>query len=266
MGKKGKLIVVASAGGAALVLVLLAAPIYELALEAWLRGKLDSKDSPEWGEAARRLGDLGSIRAIPVLLEASGRPLPSNRSELDFAPAHAALSTIVSKRGLEAMRPLAIALDGSSSQARLTAARLLAKAGPETAQVLPEILSALRKHSGPEPAIQEPLLEAIARAGAPAVPALVELVKGPKESLAYQAACCLGDMGTVALTAIADLLDDPSTSVRWLAVHALIGLGPAGRSAAPRVTELLADPDIALREHARSALAGMKADLKARRR
>lgn len=246
MAKKGRLIALASAGGAALVLALLAVPIYERALEAWLLGKLDSGDTitKEKFDAAWRLGELGSLRAIEPLLLL----VVIVRRPYDLDPIHDALDKIVARRGLDAVRRIAAGLDETSPEVRSAAARSLARAGPAVAPIVPEFIATVRRQSGPEPA------------------ALGELLRDQQQSAAYPAACRLGQMGVSGLPHIVDALDDPKSSVRWLALHALLGLGPEGWAAAPRATELLLDPDIAVREHARSALAGMKVDLKARGR
>ena len=195
MARKGRLIALAAAGGAALVLILLAVPIYELAVETWLLWRLDSANSVERLEAARRLGERGSLRALDPLLS---------------------LAAVQSR---DAGRTIGDAIDA-----------IVARRGPDAAW-----------HLG-------------------------ELIRAQEEPAAYLAACRLGSMGPAAMPAIAAALDDRSTSVRWLGLHALLGLGPQGEAAARRTTELLDDPDIAIREHARSALAGMKADLKTNRR
>jgi hypothetical protein len=189
MARKGRLIALASAGGAAVVLVLLAGPAYDLAMEEWLLRRLDSAAGAERLEAARGLGERGSLRALgPLFLAAAAQSDDARRSIED------AIDAIVTRRG------------------------------PAAARRLGELL----------------------RDGV----------------VGYPAACRLGCMGEAAMPAIAAALDDPGASVRWLALHALLGLGPDGKAAAPRVADLLLDPDIAVREHARTALAGMDRDLK----
>ena len=236
MAKKAKLIVVASAAGAAVVLVLLAVPIYERVLEVWLVGKLDSKDVDERLYAVRKLGELGSIQAIPGLLALT---------DTQSAPTHftreiyGALRQIVARKGLVAVRRVAASLEGSSPKVRWMAQRALASAGPAALPIVPEFIAKLRREMTPEAA------------------AFADLLRQENGSDAYRAACRLRGRDAEFLPSILDALHDPSSSVRWLALHALIGLGHEGWAAAPRVTELLADTDIAVREHARSALAGM---------
>jgi HEAT repeat protein len=234
MAKKAKLIVVASASGAAVVLVLLAVPIYERVLEAWLVRKLDSKDIDERLDAVRRLGELGSIQAIPGLLALTDTQSAPNHSTREI---YEALRQIVARKGLVAVRKVAAGLEGSSPKVRWMAHRALASAGPAVLPIVPEFIAKLRREMTPEAA------------------GFADLLRHESKPEAYRAAC--GRTSVELLPSILDALHDPSSDVRWLALHALLALGPEGWAAAPRVTELLADPDIAVREHARSVLAGM---------
>ena len=100
----------------------------------------------------------------------------------------------------------------------------------------------------PDPAVRARVLSAIADAGAPAVPGLIEALKS--EKAAYWAIIVLREIGPAAkdaVPALVEKLKDSRPEIRREAALTLGAMGEAGASVAPQVAELLKD------EHARMA-------------
>jgi HEAT repeat protein len=68
--------------------------------------------------------------------------------------------------------------------------------------------------------------QSLVEIGSAAVPALVELLKSPKEFVRWEAAKALGQIGDkAAIPAMVNSLEDTDADVRWLAAVALIRMG-----------------------------------------
>jgi hypothetical protein len=90
--------------------------------------------------------------------------------------------------------------------------------------------------------VRETTIDALARIGKPAVPALVEALHDPNPDLRDQAALALARIGPDAEAAVPDLiaaLNDDNEVVRKDAVRALGQIGPQAARAVPELIEVL---------------------------
>jgi HEAT repeat protein len=98
---------------------------------------------------------------------------------------------------------------------------------------------------------------ALIRAGAPAVPALIELLgtDDPRlRSLALSTLWGMGARGEAAVPTLAETLSDPDPEMRNGAAMALANMGSAAAPAVPALTKALGDGDRRVRQTAVKAL------------
>jgi len=94
--------------------------------------------------------------------------------------------------------------------------------------------------------VRETAVDAIARIGAPAVPALIQSLSDPDPGVRTQAARALARMGDTAKPALPELIQalrDPDEGVRIAATKALGQMGPTAAPALPALIDLLKTPD-----------------------
>jgi HEAT repeat protein len=130
--------------------------------------------------------------------------------------------------------------------------------GP-TAEQIKQLRASQPQEQGPSPVAQalaaipirqwgvkETAVDAIARIGEPAVPALIQSLSDPDPGVRAQAARALARMSEKAQTALPALtaaLDDPDEDVRIAATRALGQMGPVAAPALPALIKLLHEPD-----------------------
>jgi HEAT repeat protein len=194
------------------------------------------------GEAARReaaadiLGRIGppARTAVPALFAA----LKDNSSSVALMAAMA-LAEIHPTRSRPAVPLLADALDVPG------AAAALAKIGPEARAAVPALIAALkpRKGNGSGELIRLHARLALARIGAPAVPALIEALQDKKEGVAPLAGEALAWVLPPAKQAVPALRAALRNDRTHAAVYArsLGQLGPLARPALPDLMDLLTD-------------------------
>jgi HEAT repeat protein len=93
--------------------------------------------------------------------------------------------------------------------------------------------------------VRETAADALARIGDPAVPALIDTLHDPDQSIRAHAAQALARMGPKAAPAVPELilaLDDPDREVRQGAARALGQIGPDAEEAVPALIKALKDP------------------------
>ncbi|MGH7140348.1 MAG: HEAT repeat domain-containing protein [Pirellulales bacterium] len=93
--------------------------------------------------------------------------------------------------------------------------------------------------------VRETAADALARIGDPAVPALIDTLRDPDQSIRAHAALALARMGPKASPAVPELilaLDDPDREVRQAAARALGQIGPDAEEAVPALIKALKDP------------------------
>ncbi len=157
------------------------------------------------------------------------------------------------------------ALEEGTEAQRLRAAYALASRG---ADAVPHLVAALRRQAA---ALRERNLAAdhtnpsqldavfgLSAVGAPAVPAVAELLADEAWWVRAAAADVLGDMGETAGETVPQLtgaLADESVWVRRNAIEALGYLGPAAATAVPALSRCLSDADSRVRHNAALTLA-----------
>ena len=188
--------------------------------------------------------------------------------------------------GGHAVPALAGALENEDSFVRTIAALLLVGAGPDAADVVPELARALEndhhtavlhnvaaalgnigeaaRASVPQMIVMfkdddslvyEPARLGLANFGVIAVPALIDLLRDPDNRAA--AAAVLGDIGPeaeAAVPALARALEDSDDDVRRTSADALGDIGPAAEAAVPALARALDDTDASVRSNAATAL------------
>jgi HEAT repeat protein len=98
---------------------------------------------------------------------------------------------------------------------------------------------------------------ALIRMGEPAVPELVEMLKGedPRQrNLAAATLWGMGPRGKAAVPALADTLSDRDPALRTSVAMALESMGPEAREAVPALVKVLGDRDTRTRQTAAKAL------------
>jgi len=95
------------------------------------------------------------------------------------------------------------------------------------------------------------------KGGAANIPALIEDLKGADKEKSGQANLALIRVGAPAVPAIVELLATTDPRLRSLALTTLWGMGAKAEAAVPALVETLADPDPEMRVAAAMALANM---------
>jgi HEAT repeat protein len=95
------------------------------------------------------------------------------------------------------------------------------------------------------------------RIGEPAVPALIDMLRGSDPRLRGLAASTLwgmGGKGRAAAPALAETLSDPDPGLRTSSAMALENMGPQAKEAIPALVKALSDPDNRVRQASVKAL------------
>ena len=138
-----------------------------IALPPWIQeeralARLRSPNSKEQDQAIEALAEMGSVRAIPAILEIMGRrPLASNPWEnFNFMDP---LKLIIEKRGYEAVLPLVNALKSPDRNIRSSACELLGDLGNEARIAISPLTEMLED---PDPSIHLQATKALFEVGA----------------------------------------------------------------------------------------------------
>ena len=218
-------------------------------IEAWYFSKLRSPDPKERGEAIEKLKRIGSVRALPILLER----LTSRENMIDpeNPRGHPVFESYIALKAIEeiaaARRSLAApalreGLRVKSASLNDALAGMLADIGPGA---IPSLSAGLRD---PDPAFRARVTIVIGRIAAksPAdVPVLLEALADPEKPVRWQAAKALEALGPrarFAVPALARALGDPDMEIRYLTAKVLGQVGPPARPAAPALERALGDP------------------------
>jgi HEAT repeat protein len=268
-------------GGAALVACAAAVPY----LGYWIEEErcLRALDGPDWSEAAETLGRLECARAVPGLFAL----LPSDtRVDLRDHPAGRALLRIgkpaflfaLSKlplddylrawRLLECLPPsqvplLIAAADDPRVELRAAIGRLLTYYYDDPAVVAAH----LRLLADRNEDVRLGAINGVSFAKEPPdefAPALLALLRDPKESDGLRRAACLGVSclrPAIAVPALREELRNTEPLVRRIAARALGELKEKSREAVPRLEELLRDPDAGVRKAVLVAFEGIGATM-----
>ncbi len=157
----------------------------------------------------------------------------------------------------EAVPELTRALADTDPRVRGEAAAALGAIGPKAAAAVPELA---RMAVGEEEDLLADLVaKALGEIGAPAVPALISMVRTGKPKVRVRAMTAIGAIGPKADAALPELslaIDDRDEEIRTAAAEALgaVGSGPKERAAILPLLEALKDEDRIVREQAAKAL------------
>ena len=201
------------------VLVLLVAgyAFKDKALEQWYLWKLASKGESEKQIAVEELGKMGSVRAIPMLIELFR--LRPDAPKLRYAAVDALCGI-----GQPAVPALNKALDDENEEVRMFAAFTLGQVG-----------------------------QRVSAEGA--IPLLIETLKDKDLEVRMNAAWALGVIrAREAVPALTEMLRDQHIGDRRSAAQALGYIGIGAKDAVPALTVTLEDEDTFMREYAAEAL------------
>lgn len=182
--------------------------------------------------AARTLGRIGAA-AVPAL---SGMLAEQDREIREHAAEALARVGPAAKGAIPALVTL-LQDTKSDDGVRGAAARALAAVGPDAADAVPALVATAQSA---RQAVVEPVFDALAEIGKPAVPALVDVLRGGHSYLRQQAAQALGQIGPEALPAVPILTEALKDQDRALSLRAAEALGRIGAPAAAAAPALAA--------------------------
>jgi len=216
-------------------------------------------------------GCAGGGRSVPALIKALKNPDPAARAEAarrlaemgpSAAPAVPALLTTLRDRQLPVFSAASDALAGVGAPAqpglillagdpapwlRCRAVETLGRLPPSEAAI-PIFMRALGDH---DTCVHDKAVDALGRAGGPAVPSLVASLKSPNPALRRAASDALGRMPAETLERGAfPIIQQFRGKDECLRGEAELLLSEMGRPAAPSLLPFLADPDADLRRRA----------------
>ncbi len=208
-------------------------------LDAWYIHQLDSQDEETWRQAAAKLIERSSHRAVPSLI------LRFQNLE-GFEPT---VSRIIEDQGFGAevaIQAFAEVLDHPNPEVRAVAIRALGKIGYFSKRASVPLGKALRC---PEKGIRLLILRILGDMGpnaAGVVDILLEALEDPTYGDRGDVAYTLGKIGpgaAKAVPALIDLLKHPDISLRSSAALALGDIGPPAKTAVPALVDLLENPE-----------------------
>jgi HEAT repeat protein len=214
--------------------------------------------------AAQALGQFGSaaVEAVPALIDA----LTDAVAGVRLAAAHALCAI-----GLDAVPRLIAALrevkaprwvkGGATAETRRAAAQVLREIGPQAAEAVPALISAL---GDTDAGVREAATDALSAIGPPSVPALLAALRNVKArrwtkwrlnaEIRQAVVRALGQIGPPAVPALITALGDPNQDVRRGTAEALGQIGSPAVDAMPALTTALGDADVGVSRAAGEAL------------
>jgi HEAT repeat protein len=223
-------------------------------------------------KAIEALGAMGpeAVAAVPYILQAVAHAyeLDDFVDDRDIPGIPSAARSALARIGPDALKYLIDGLSQGDDLVRLIAAESLGDIGPPARDAIPALMEALKRdgsmNADPKSALEVPgaAVRALARIGASAVPALVQLLRSDgKLSHRLSAASALREMGPVGREAVPALVaelqrasDRGGQNYRQAVIEALGAMGPSAREAVPLLNSCLQDQDAQTREIARRAL------------
>ncbi len=190
--------------------------------------------------------------AIPSLIKALKTP--------DIFVRRSVINILV-KIGPDAIPALNRALE--DPDIRVYAADALGDMGPQASESIPVLISKLEGEH--DYYFRSRVTAALGKIGSAAVPSIVKLLKSNDESLHWDAAQALGNMGPEAIDAVPDLIRTFKTEKRQtrdntgflVAERAVIALGKIGSGAVPHLVKCFRSKVGTVRRHAVEALRSM---------
>jgi HEAT repeat protein len=225
---------------------------------------LSPADGHEMADAIRALGELGAAAkdAIPYILDVVSLvpwgDLLDEGDTRDTAVINA--EDTLTKIGPAGLPHLIEALATRKALCRHVVVQALGRMGPAAKGAVPAlIVEAKRLEDEPNVKldVSAEAAGALTKIGSPAVPALIELLQQGDISQRQGAAWALGEMGGQAKDAVPLLIKGVNSSdkhYQQAMINALGKIGPPARAAIPALTSALDDPDVQTRAMAKSAL------------
>jgi HEAT repeat protein len=239
-----------------------------------------------WGDSDRRL--FGHLRGEPFFQGRAASAWHRDLRSSDEAESSAAIDQLVAGKR-DAVPVCAWVLrTATEPEGRFRSADALGKIGKDAASAGPELIAALadtdplvrgvaaRSVAAVTPDAAEavpalmklfPDVDAIravsryGKAGAPAVPRLIELLKHDDSVVRWQSARALGKIGEPAVPAVPELMrltrEDKQPQVREHAAEAMGDIGPAAAAGIPALVAALHDENSRVRRDAVRALGEM---------
>ena len=192
-------------------------------LEEWHLSSLESGDKEKRERAAKALGDIGSVRAIPLLTQAS-----CESSGDDFEATVSVMAQVfadVSVLSLTSPFKISVASLGGLSIRRLRAFRVNQSVSLD--RQFEDLAKQVADRLTDNPHF-EALTKIVEREKRAAVPHLAERLKGDKWLVRWHAARLLGVLGPDAEDSVQMLktkLEDSNSFVRYAAAEALKSIG-----------------------------------------
>jgi HEAT repeat protein len=211
----------------------------------------------------RRLTTLGILAGL-LLFAATARAAETRLSELlkalNSADPSARLVAIddlgrMGPRAAEAVPALTDLLKNDSAAVRAHAAQALGEIGPPAKSAVPALV---RLITDPDPAVRRKVVGAVRnlRPGPEVVvPLAVKVLKDADPSVRNRALDALAEAGPPAVPTLIELLKDKQTAY-WASL-VVAEIGPEARAAVPALTALLDTPDLGERREAMLALAAI---------
>lgn len=216
-----------------------------IALPPWIReervlARLKTKDRQEQIKTIEVLAGMGSVRAIPQILEIMWQRKPEGTDHVNFREA---LKSIIEKRGREAVSPLVRQLKSPDRFVRQTACEALGDIGPEAALAIPALEGSL---ADPDPAVRVKAAKALFEVGAAEESyrtTLEKLRNDPDRKTKIEAANMLTELSLTeppreAIPALIQALDGGSAASNDNTLRKLARFGPEARAAIPTVMEM----------------------------
>ena len=228
-----------------------------IALPPWIReertlARMKSPAPKEQDQAIEAIAEMGSVKAVPTILEIMGRrPLASNPWEnFNFMDP---LKLIIEKRGYEAVFPLVNALKSPDRNIRSSACELLGDIGTEARIAIPSLTDMLED---PDPSIHLQATKALFEVSANEECYLRTLEKladdqAEAHEIRMQALRQLSEITPLEKRAsliprlIQALDDNTSGIIGYYTLEILKDFGPGASAAIPSVMAKVRDPKVA---------------------
>jgi HEAT repeat protein len=216
-----------------------------IALPPWIReervlARLKTKDRQEQIKVVEALAEMGSVRAIPRILEVMWQRKPEGSDHVNFREA---LKSIIEKRGRDAVSPLVRELKSPDLYVRKTACELLGDLGTEAGNAIPSLAELLEDR---DPSLRLQVAKALYEVGANEnhyVPALDKLSAEQDHSLRAQvlterSRITPTEKRPLLIPGLIEALNDNSSGIIGQCILDLLKeFGPAASEAIPSVLE-----------------------------
>lgn len=254
-------------------------------IEKMVKQLTKDKNADKREEAAKTLGDLEAVEAVPALAAALKDPdadvrwdaayslfqiapkatdaIPQLKEALKDTSGHVRLNAVAALEKMDvpkqemipSMREL---LKDPDAKIRVDAADALITMEVPLKELLPALSNGLKDSN---PKVAEAASESLARMNdfpKEALPVLMDAVKNANPKVRENALACVGKMGMLAdqaVPVVVQALKDADGSVRGKAVDALEAIGPGAKRAIPALSDVIQhDPDASTRKYAVRAL------------